>query len=736
MQYLKGIITKWLRSVDYYKHGVAFTSTIVGSCSRRGLMLICIAKAKNIRYRRKMQKNIGQPASKFGPLVGAFAIVCIMVLVVHWPVLEARALSFDDNQYLTDNPLVRNPGWASAKRFLTEVLEPSTVEGYYQPLTMLSLMLDYALGGRSDNLEPFHRSSLAIHMANAVLVTGLLYLLFGRIWLAAGLGLLFGLHPMTVEPVAWVGERKTLLAGFFSLWCLILYVQFAAKKDWRFYIGSLAMYILALMSKPISLPLPVLMLLMDFWPLKRLNRQTVLEKVPLLATGCVFAAVTYISQSRTAAVTLPFKHGLGRILLVIGHNIMFYIYKIVWPVNLSPHYAYPKPLALSNPTVLMYVIGSCFLIAMLLVSLRWTPVLLTGWLFFFAAIFPTLGIIGFTIVIASDKFAYLPSLGFLMILAALFGWFCGHGRVFVRRTTVIIIVLALAGAESVATRRYLVHWHDTVSLYEHTLTLTPNAPLVHYNLGCALWSLGRSEEAISHFTRTIELKPDYVNAYNNLGLTLWSQGRFDEAIGCYQQAIRIQPDDTKAYNNLGLALKSKGKFDQAIDCYRQVLRIDPNDAIAYNNIGIALSAQGNFDEAVSHFRQALKLDPAYAEAHYNLGKTFCSQGKDGEAIGSFLLALQLKPDLIEARSQLGTALQSQGRIDEAISQYQMVLQLRPDYAPAHNNLGTALQLQGKLDQAISHYRRALELRPDYDLAGRNLQLALEAKAKLYPAPAD
>jgi hypothetical protein len=267
---------------------------------------------------------------------------------------------------------VQEPGWESAWRFLTEVLEPSTVGGYYQPLTMISLMLDCAMGGSNENLLPFHRTSLVLHVLNTALIIFLLYLLFGNAWLAAAGGLLFGLHPMTVEPVPWVGERKTLLATFFTLWSVIIYVFFVRRGGWKPFAGVAATYILALMSKPTSIALPLMLVVMDYWPLRRLRTGTVLEKMPLFLAGGCFAFVTYVSQSRTAAAALGGGYGLERVGLVICHNIVFYLYKIILPVNLSPFYAFPEPLALSHPVVLAGVAGSCALIAVLIISLRWT----------------------------------------------------------------------------------------------------------------------------------------------------------------------------------------------------------------------------------------------------------------------------------------------------------------------------------------------------------------------------
>ena len=538
--------------------------------------------------------------------------VCAAVIAVHWPALSAQALSFDDDQYLVNNTLVKSPSWLSAWKFLSQVLEPSTVEGYYQPLTMISLMFDYSLGGRVENLLPFHRTSLALHAANTALIIVLLYLLFGEVWIAAAVGLLFGLHPMTVETIPWVGERKTLLAAFFALWSLLFYLRYTharviprvcpAKAEagiqspvgcstWGFYIACFLFYLLALMSKPTSTPLPVLMLLLDFWPLKRLKWQSFLEKIPFFILGGIFAIITYISQTRTA-VTTARKMGIGRIFFMLCHNIIFYLCKIIWPVNLSSHYPFPDPLNLSQPMVLAGVIGTCILIPLLLISLRWTRAAFTGWLFFFVAILPTMQIIGFTNVIASDKFAYLPSFGLLMILAS---FLCNLWNLRLKNSVIsgsnsvviILLVLILASAESLATRSYLIHWRNSVSLFEYMLSKAPNAPSLHNNLGIAYGRLGRYQDAVEAYKQAIKIKPDYAEAHYNLGNAYGNLGRYQDAIEAYKQAIRIKPDYAEAHYNLGIAYGNLGRYQDAIEAYKQAIKIKPDYAEAHYNLGVA-----------------------------------------------------------------------------------------------------------------------------------------------------
>jgi tetratricopeptide (TPR) repeat protein len=580
---------------------------------------------------------------------------------------------------------------------------------------MISLMVDCALGGRPDNLRPFHRTSLALHVMNTMLVIVLLYLLFGQAWAAAGVGLLFGLHPLAAEPIPWVGERKTLLAAFFSLWCLILYVRYSHKGGWKLYGGCMMMYVAALMSKPTSTPLPVLMLLMDYWPLGRLKKRAVLEKVPFFVVGGISAIITYISQSSTYGVTLPSEYGAERIPLTICHNIIFYPYKIIWPVNLSSHYAFPKPLGLSNPMMLAGVVGTCILIALLVISMRWTRALLTGWLFFFAAILPTMQIIAFNYLIASTKFVYLPSIGLLMILVWLLDLFCRHSlsRRPAPRAVVITIILLLAGAETIATRQYLVHWRDTVSLQKHFLTVTPNAAHAHFNVGSALQSKGSHEESIGYYRRALQIRPNHFYAHKNLGDALAVQGKLPEAMGHYRRAIEIKPDYFQAYYKLGAAFQSLGRADEAIEHYRRAIQINANYFIAYYRLGAAFQSQGNLDEAISYYRQALQIRPRNFYTHKKLGDVLAVQGKLDEAIGHYSQALEANPDYAEAHNNLGIALQSQGEIDEGISHFRRSLEITPENPEANYNLGKALVMKGRLDEAVEHIREAVRLKPGW-----------------------
>jgi len=650
---------------------------------------------------------------KTGTLTVLIVLVVLAVIVTHWPSLSAKARCFDDNQYLIDNPLVQNPSWASAKQFLAEVLEPSTVRGYYQPLAMISLMLDHASGGARDNFRPFHRTSLALHAANTALVMVLLYLLFNEPYVAAMVGLLFGLHPMTVEPIPWIGERKTLLASFFSLGCLILYVRYTNTRSWKCYVACLATYVLALMSKPTSTALPILFLLMDYWPLRRLSLRSLWEKIPLFMILGVSAIITIISQGRTARIMVSHDPFYAPILLC--HDIVFYLCKIIYPTNLSPHYPFPEPMNLTHPMVLMSVIGTCILIPLLLVSLRWTRALLIGWLFFFVAIFPSLGILKFSNIVAADKFAYLPSVGLLMIVAWLLSRFWDTPTRAIRLTkrawSILGLVAILMLAEARTTRQQLTHWQDSVTLFDHMLKFAPDAPPVHFSLASMLAARDQNDRAIKHYRKVLEQSPNYPDTHYGLANLFYKKGQFDEAIEHYTQDLRLKPDRAAGWANLGLALNQKGRLDEAVKAYRSALAIQPDNSEWYCMMGQLSIQQGQLEQATHAYQRVTELEQDNLEALVNLGALLGQQNKLRDATTYFERALAIEPNHYKARNGLGVNLAQQGNIEEAIQQFNKALTTNPEGHEAYKNLALALVGKGDLDDAVAAYRKVLTIQP-------------------------
>ena len=630
-------------------------------------------------------------------LVPLLLLVIAATLVTHWPVLSSNALWLDDNEYVVDNPLVRNPSWHSAGLFLTEVLRPSTVSGYYQPLTMISLMADYATGGEDGSLRPYHRTNLVLHALNAALVALFLYLLFGQSWVAAMLGVLFGCHPMTVETVAWLAERKTLLATFFALMCLIFYVLHTRRRSWKLYTAALLTFVLALLSKPTTTPLPLLLLLLDYWPLRRLSVRTLVEKVPFLVIAGVSAVITYVSQAEAGTVTLPQQQSPLTIPLILCHNILFYPFKMIWPTQLTSHHPFPEPFNLSQPMVLAGVIATALLVPILFISWRWTRALLVGWLFFFVAIFPTLGVIGFTNTIAGYKYAYLPAVGFLMILAALFGrlWQAPTGG---RRVTpqriVLVLLVAVAGVlEACGAQGFLSHWSNTESLYRYQIPLAPRSAVLYNNLGVQLSSEGRDDEAAELYLQALAVDPTWHSAHNNLGKVRLKQHRVAEAVQHFEQALRIKPDYFKARANLGVTLMNLGRLDDAHRHLEQAVELCPWNALARSNLAAVLIRLGQYDLAAGQCREALRRDPGSFEVHYNLADAEAGQGHWEQAAEQYRYVIRIKPGFVRAYLSLANSLLSQGRIDEAIGVYEEGLRANPGDTALADGLRRATRLR-------------------------------------------
>ncbi len=657
------------------------------------------------------------------------------VLVAHWPVVTARAFFLDDGDYLHDNRLVRNPSWHSARTFLTEVLEPSTVPGYYQPVAMISLMLDYRLGGRPEDPRVFRVTSLALHVLNTLLVLLLLQRLFSGVWPAALAASLFGLHPTAVESISWLAERKTVLATFFGLLSLHAYLGFVRTPGWRRYGLCTVTLLLGLMSKPTVIPLPALMLLLDYWPLRRLTWGAVREKLPLFALAAAFAVVTVVSQARSGArLELPIERTPWTVLLTVCHNVVFYPLKLVWPVQLCPYYDFPHPMDLSQPMLRVGLIGTAILVGLVLVSWRWTRAAITGWLFFLVAIFPTLGLVGFTVTIAADRFVYLPMVGLLLPLTALLIWI---GRWPIRtagsrplRATVCVLLVGMATGCAYATRHQLGYWQDRVGLMRYVVAQSPRPAAVHNQLAVALADQGNFEEAIAQFDEALRINPSHADAHANVGVVLFKLGKVDQAIEHWHRALRIDPQLAQVRYNLGLALVARNKPDQAAEQFRAALQVNRHHTQAHNSLGRLLFRQGRIGEAIDHYRQALQAEPAYESPRCNLAAALAEQGYFDEAVKQLRQVLRINPNNAEAYNNLGIIRVKQGQTAEAISHYRRALRIAPDYARAHNNLATALATQGSTHEAIEHYRKAISLDPGYVSARYNLAVLLTATNQL------
>jgi protein O-mannosyl-transferase len=728
-------------------------------------------------------------------------------LVLYWPATRYDFINCDDPGFVTSNPRVQGGlSWEAVKW----AFQTSEVD-YWHPVTWLSLMADSSFFGRGAG--GFHFTNLALHSANGALLFLVLRLLTRKFWRSALVAALFAWHPLRVESVVWVTERKDVLSGFFGLLALIFYARYARAKSenrnpkaegnpkpegrspkpepeglWSIsYLLSLGFFACGLMSKAMLVSLPGVMLLLDFWPLRRMQkadatgrhhaprithhgprstlpalRSTLLrllgEKIPFFLLSALFCLVTFLTeQGRRAPSDLPDPSALLRIENALVAYAR-YLGKILWPASLALPYTNPGHWPWQELT------GAALILAGLLVAAVWLawrrPYVLMGCCWFFGSLLPVIGLTKGWGVFMADRFTYLPSIGLLiMVVWALAdlsaGWRYRMPAMPLAGGAAVVLCLAL-------TRLQAGYWSDSEALFRHTLKvnartlfahgnlavalekkgrveeaiwhsqeavrLNPLAPSVRNDLGVMLLKGGRADEAISECGEAIRLKPDYADAHNSLGNALEKTGRINDAIAQYQEAIRLEPDRFLAHNNLGIVLGKTGRMEEAIREFEEAIRLNPRSAEAHYNLGIALERESRTDNAIWQFQETLRLEPEHAEAHYHLAVALGRKGQADEAIRHFHETLRLKPEHAEAHYNLAVALGQKGDINEAIHQLQETLRLKPDHAQAHNNLGIALYQQGRVAEAIRQFQEAVKLRPDYADARRNLEAMLAAQA--------
>jgi tetratricopeptide (TPR) repeat protein len=591
--------------------------------------------------------------------------------------------------------------------------------GFWHPLTSISHMLDCQLYGL--NAGGHHLTNVLLHAATAILLFLVLRRMTGVLWSSAFVAAVFAIHPLRVESVAWVAERKDVLSGLFFMLTLLMYVRYIEKskvqspKSRVFYGLALLFFTLGLMSKQMLVTLPFVLLLLDYWPLERFTiydlRFTIprllLEKLPLLLLAIAAGFIAFLMQNSYGAMVTPEGLPIGSRLANGLVSYVTYILKMFWPDNLAVFYPYPA----GTPTWEIAVAGALLLFVTIQAVrfARRCPYLLVGWLWYLGMLVPVIGLVQVGAQSHADRFTYLPQIGLYLVMVwavrdVTASW--RYRRQVLGAAAGIVIATLMAGAW-----RQTSYWRNNETLWTHTLACTSGNYLAHNNLGDALMGQGRFAEAIKHFQKVIEIKPGFAAAFNNLGTAFLNQGRLDEAAEYYHRALEIYPGFAEVHNNLGLLLARQGRAAEAIEQYQKAIELNTNHAEFYINLGNLLAAQGRTAGANAQLHRAIELKPDFAEAYYNLGMAFGTLGQLDEAVGQYRKAIQLKPGYANAHGNLANVLVAQGRLDEAITEYQQTLALEPKSAQAHYRFGQALQTQHKYEAAEKEYQKALEWEP-------------------------
>ena len=583
------------------------------------------------------------------------------------------------------------------------------------PVTRFSHMLDSQLFGL--RAGPHHLTSVCWHALSSVLLFAFLVRATHARWPSAWVAVVFALHPLHVESVAWVAERKDVLCAFFWFLALWAHVRYAERPNRGRYALVLLCFCLGLMSKPMIVTLPFLLLVLDAWPLRRFSRAAVIEKIPFFAIAAVSAAATFLVQHSSGAVKEIARLPLGLRIENVLVSCALYCLKTIWPSGLAVFYPYPASFAWWMVAAAGLAIA--IVTALALRSFRNAPYLAAGWLWFLVTLAPVIGLVQVGAQARADRYMYVPMVGLSIMLAWGAADLARRWPAATRPIAVAAIAACLAAAAVSAAQ--IQHWRNSETLFQHALDVTTDNYLAEHNLGSYLLATGRLSEAEPHLEAALRIRPESAPARSDLASALaQTPGRLHEAIIQYRAALRLLPDSAILHNNLASALaKFPERLPDAIAEYRCALRIDPDYAEAHHNLGLALAQiPGRLPEAIAEYRAALRIQPDYAEAHYNLGVALSkTPGRLPEAAAEFEAALRLKPDYAEAHNNFGVALsQLPGRSSEAIAHFEAALRIQPDYADAHYNLGVALsQIPGRLPEAIAQLEEAWRLQPDPEL---------------------
>ncbi len=726
-------------------------------------------------------------------------LLALMTAAVYWPVLELGFTNFDDPAYVTANPRVQagltgdSVKWAFTRAHAAN----------WHPLTWVSHMLDCELYGQKP--AGHHLTNLLFHIADSLLLFGLLQRLTGALWRSAFVAALFALHPLHVESVAWVAERKDVLSAFFfllTLWCYARYTHaecgsqgsasgdtYPAARNAQHggtnhlpsaisYVLSLGCFAFGLMSKPMLVTVPFVLLLLDYWPLRRLcfpplrlagtpsphHRATsplrlFLEKLPFFVLSAASCVVTLEVQRQGGAV-VPLAEGLGipleSRLMNTPMSYVWYLVKLIWPSDLAVIY----------PSVREWPLVQVLLATVLLLALtsaavwqgRRRPYVLAGWLWYLGMLVPVIGLVKVGAQFVADRYMYLPSIGLFIMLS----WGVADLTASWARCGLPLVVGAMAvlAACALAVGRQLLYWQNTETLFRRALAVTRDNYIAYNSMGFWFAQHGQAELAKRYYRLALNIAPDYLAARNHLGWALVRQNKYADAIVVFESALRLNPavrrgpqqpgrgavwpgqdrrgDQASARSN---PARPRTRFDtlqpgqrpatkdqpaEAADEFRLAARLNPRYAEAHNNLATVLAKQGKPAEAVAEFKRALAVQPDLLPAHYGLGEVLVDQDRLEEAVAQFREVLRLQPNHQPSWVQMGLAYAKQGMPSEAAEAFAAAVRLKPNDAEAQCHLAAALASQHKTREAVQHYRAALKLAPDLPEALNNLAWILAA----------
>lgn len=633
-------------------------------------------------------------------------IISLILIVATFSIYGRTAgydfVNYDDTTFVTDSELVK-------KGITTDGIKTVFTNPDYlcMQLSFLSHMLDVELFGF--NAGRHHLINLTYHVFNVLLLFFLIFRTTGAPWRSFAVAFLFAVHPLNVESVAWMAERRNVLSTFFWFASLLAYCYYAERGGKLYYLTALFLFFCGLLAKSMLVTHPFLLLLLDFWPLKRVSlieiknfsfrkkqphiiNRLVIEKTPFFILTAIACVMTFISASNLGETS-----GIGGIIpledIPIGLrctnalvSYMKYIQKIFFPHNLAIYYPFDYSIPLWQIICAIFFIIAMFFFSYK--SLGTRPWFSIGWFWYVGTLVPVIGIVQLGSQSIADRYMYVPAVGIFLIIV----WGAADFIKKISTGYIFSLIFSIIYFSSIMLNSWMQvgFWKNSITLFQHAVNVTENSVIAYNNLAIALYGNGKVEEAIRLLEKAIEINPKYITSHVSLGVIFEKLGRISEAIQQHKEVLRIKPNDVYALNSIGLILRKISKPDEAISLFTKAIQIKPNFVEARNNLGLALKESGRYDEAYYHYGKSLTIDPDNAITHNNFALLLKRMGRTKEAIQHFHKALETNPYSAETHFNIGTAFLEIGQKEEAVTHYKTALNIKPDWKEVESYL-TILQ---------------------------------------------
>jgi protein O-mannosyl-transferase len=664
----------------------------------------------------------------------ALGLIILISIIAYLPVFHNNLLDWDDQGYIKNNLLVHS--------FNVKGIFSQYVMGNYHPFTMLTFAAEYHLFGL--NAAGYHAVNLLLHLINVILVFYVVFLLSEKVAVALVAALLFGIHPLHVESVAWAAELKDLLYALFFLASYIFYLKYLKELEknyelritnyesihphihtsahqhistsTHYYLLALLLFLVSLLSKAMAASLPLVLILTDYFKGRKINKKTLLEKAPFFVLAFIFGIVAVFAQKSTGSIATTLVPFPDRIVFA-SYGFINYLYKLLFPLDLCAYYPYP----VKNGEVYipnhyyLYLLAFLVLAIYIIYSRRFSKNIIFGIGFFTLTILMVLQLLPVGKAIMADRYGYIPSIGIFYL--------AGEAIILLwnKRQKSAVIALVCVSTVLFSAKTYArcgvwknekIFWNDVIAHYQ-------TIEEAYYNRGIICMHEKKDADAINDFDKAIELKPDYSNAYNNKGLTLMNLGKLEESLQCYNQAIEFDPKNAEAFYNRGSLYQNQRKNKEALADFDKAIELNPRYSQAYNNRGSVFYNENRGEEALKDFHKAVELDPVNVQAYYNLGVLFMNESRNSEAVKSFNKAIELNPGYANAYNNRGIVFVNEKRNSEAINDFTKVIELQPINANAYNNRGIIYMNEKRNTEAINDFNYAIELNPGYTGAYSN-----------------